>query len=846
MIQIILSENWFLQSSRKVAGHGGEISTADYSAQGWYPVTVPATVVSGLVESGVYDDPYVGLNMQSIPGYKHGKTTHFSFHPMPDDSPFRIPWWYRNEFTLPPCREGDRVWMQFNGINYRANIWCNGKRIAAADEITGSFRRYVLDVTSSVRCNSRNVLALEVFPPTPDDLSITFIDWSPVPPDDSMGIWQPVAVRTTGQVAIQHPFVRSRLHGESFHRADLVISAELVNSGRESVTGVCEGTVADRTFMKTVTLRPQERMDIRFDAEEFEQLTIENPRLWWPYQLGIPAMYTASLQFSIHGELSDTAEISFGIRDIRSRINSHGARQFTVNGKDILIRGSAWTPDLMLRQSSERDRIDIALLKHMNLNAVRFEGKLASDCFWDICDREGILVLAGWPCCTHWEKWDRWKSGDVVVAEESLRSQILRLRNHPSFIAWFYGSDFPPPEHVERMYLAVLSETCPEVPAISNASARPSVLQGKTGVKMSGPYTYVPPVYWYHPCMPGYADSFNTETCPDVSIPVFESLRKMLPSDQLFPGSKAWNHHAGLSRFTNTDLVNDAVRKRYGEPADTEDFAKTAQVLSYECWRAMFEAYARHFPRGTGVIGWMHNSSWPSMIWQLYDYYLQPTGGFWGTKKACKPLHIQYSYDDSSIWVINNTFEAHDNLSVRAVVMNSDGRKKWEQAENISLADYKRESLFSLPDIEGLSKVYFVFLTLQREGELICRNCYWLSTTQDFFTEETNEKFYWPLKQHADMSSLRTLGESSINFSFDIREKNGNYEVAVALSNNGSTIAFFLWIKIVDKRTNESIVPVYWSDNCMNLMPGEVITVTGIFKRCVDKSDIEVIVDKWN
>lgn len=439
-----------------------------------------------------------------------------------------------------------------------------------------------------------------------------------------------------------------------------------------------------------------------------------------------------------------------------------------------------------------------------------------------------------------------WKPGDKVVARESLRSQIKRLRNHPCFLVWFYGSDFPPPEPVERIYLDVLEETYPELPAISSASEAPSTLKGETGVKMSGPYSYIPPVFWYTETMPGRAESFNTETGPDVCIPVMESLRKMLPEDELYPGSPSWNHHAGLACFPDTDIVNDAVRKRYGEPPDTEDFVKTAQVLSYESWRAMYEAYGRNFPKGTGVIAWMHNSAWPSMIWQLYDFFLQPTGGFYGAQKACEPLHLQYSYDDASIWVVNARMEIYGDLEAHAAVYTMNMEKKFEKGVTVSLGSNDRQSLFSIPAIDTLTPVYFLFCSLKNKGTIVSRNCYWFPTTKDIFTDTVKQHYYWPLKQHADMSTLRSMPKAEVTTSFDIREAADKFSIEVSIVNTSDAIAFFLKAAVINKKNGESIVPVYWSDNCITLLPSEQVTIIGTLPKTAAVKDIDVVVEKWN
>ena len=129
-------------------------------------VTVPNTVVGALVENGTYPDPYFGMNLRKIPGTSYPIGERFTLLPMPADSPFKPAWWYRKEFELPAALVGpDAVWLHFDGINYRANIWVNGTRIAGADEVAGAFRRYEFDVTRLARPGEPNVVAVEVFGP---------------------------------------------------------------------------------------------------------------------------------------------------------------------------------------------------------------------------------------------------------------------------------------------------------------------------------------------------------------------------------------------------------------------------------------------------------------------------------------------------------------------------------------------------------------------------------------------------------------------------------------------------------------------------------------------------------
>ena len=362
---------------------------------------------------------------------------------------------------------------------------------------------------------------------------------------------------------------------------------------------------------------------------------------------------------------------------------------------------------------------------------------------------------------------------------------------------------------------------------------------------MSGPYSYVPPSYWYTSGMAGMAVGFNTETCPGISIPVPESLKKMLPADQCYVGSESWDYHTGLDPFNNTHPDTQAIKNRYGEPQDIEDYSKNAQLLSYECWRAMYEAHARNFPRATGVIGWMLNSSWPSLIWQLYDFYLNPTGGFYGSKKACEPLHVQYSYDDSSIWVVNTTMKKFEKLQVDATVFNMNLEKKFKRSETVNLSPCSSIEIFKIPEIKNLSTVYFLSLIIKNETQVIDNNFYWLSIKPDIF-EEKGCWYTHPLKSHANMSAIRTLPRSAVESSFQIADTSENVKVILNCRNSSNTIAFFLWAKIINKTTKELIAPVFWNDNCISLLPSENNEWIATIPKWAINGKIGVKIDGWN
>ncbi len=689
---INLTNDWSLQSSAQLHAGGEVISTADFKPADWYAATVPSTVVGCLVQDKVYQDPFFAMNLRSFPGVDYPIGANFSHEAMSGNNPFKVAWWYRKEFTVAPP-EGGQVWLNFDGINYRANIWLNGKLIADEKQVAGSYRTYEFNVTGAVRPGQPNALAVEIFAPKPDNLGITWVDWNPAPPDKDMGLWRDVYVTTTGPVALRHPQVITTVDMPSLDKAHLAISADVRNASDKSATAIIEARIEGIHVDQTVELAAHENRRV-----EFAPMTVDQPRLWWPSHVGPQNLYDLDLSVKVDGTVSDLDSIRFGIREATSELNSKGYRVFKINGKPILVRGGGWAPDMFLRPSAEREAQEIRYVKDMNLNAIRFEGKTESGRFLELCDREGIMVLAGWCCCDFWEQWSKWKQVDYDIASESLRDQVWRIRNHPSVIAWLYGSDNPPNEKAERNYLSVFKELNWPNSVLSSASAKPTKLGAPTGVRMTGPYEYVPPVYWYVDKQAGGAYSFNTETSPGPAIPPIESLRRMLPKDHLWPIDNVWSYHAGGGPFKHLDIFTEALQKRLGDATGVEDYARKAQVMAYDGERAMFEAYGRNKFDSTGVIQWMMNNAWPSMIWHLYDYYLRPGGGYFGAKKACEPLHIQYSYDDRSVVVVNNYYKDFQHLKASARIYNLDMAEKYTFQADVDAAANQSQRAFVLPE----------------------------------------------------------------------------------------------------------------------------------------------------
>src|SRR5712664_904776 len=346
-----LHKNWQIQSSCEVKAGGEQISLAGFDAKSWHKSDIPATVVGALVTDKTYPDPNYGTNLKSFPGMNYSDKNLFANQDMPEDSPFHCSWWYRTEFTPPAGELKKTEWLNFLGINYRANIWVNGHKVADANDVAGTYRSYEFDVSRFLQPGKANAIAVEVFAPGKYDLGITWVDWNPTPPDKDMGIWKEVFLTSSGSVAVRNPFVATKLDAE-YKTAELTISGEVRNVSNEPVKGVLRAEVDGIELQQPVELNGGESKIVKFVPEQFAKLKLAHPRLWWPYQMGAPNLYTAKLSFEIGRQVSDAANVTFGIREVTSELTDKGHRLFKVNGKKVLIRGAAWAPDLLFRWSS--------------------------------------------------------------------------------------------------------------------------------------------------------------------------------------------------------------------------------------------------------------------------------------------------------------------------------------------------------------------------------------------------------------------------------------------------------------------------------------------------------------
>ena len=858
-----LRDHWTLQSSAKVEAKGEIVSTPAYLPQGWHNASVPTTVVAALVKDGTLPDPFFGMNLREFAGVTYPIGGNFSNIAMAPDSPYAVSWWYRDQFAAPAAYAGKTAWLNFKGINYRANVWLNGKQIANSNDIAGAWRTYEFNVTEALKPGAENVLAVQVFAPTENDLAITFVDWNPAPPDKNMGLWREVYITTSGPVALRYPTVVSKLNLPANDSARLTVTTQLKNATTHAVKGMLKGQIESVAFEQEVDLAANESKNVTFIPDQFPQLVFANPRLWWPAQMDKPNLYPLTMEFEIDGAASDRSQTQFGIREVTSEINATGGRAFHINGKNILIRGGGWTPDMMLREDSQRLHDEFRYVRDMGLNTLRLEGKLETQEFFDLADREGILVMAGWCCCDFWERWPRWKPQDFEIAQQSLRDQIYRLRSHPSLVMWLNGSDNPPPPDVEQMYLNIEKQLLWPNPVVSSATGKATTVTGDSGVKMTGPYEYVAPSYWEQDtlagqprrkqCNPGGcggAYGFNTETSMGPAVPPIESIRAMVGNnkDHLWPIDDVWNYHAGGGEFKTIQVFRDALANRYGKSDTVEDFAFKSQLQTYEGVRAMYEAYSRNKYQSTGVIQWMLNNAWPSMIWHLYDYYLRPAGGYFGAKRAMEALHPVYGYDDRSIWVVSSQYEDAKGLNLTTKIYNLDMTEKFSREDSLGAPADSTAKIFTLPELTGLSPVYFVVLRLaDSTGRLVGSNFYWLSTKPE--TLDWSKSTWWmtPTDSFADYTALVQLPKLKLKV-IEHTERRGEDSITrVIVENPSKSLAFFVRFKVKKGVNGEEILPVVWQDNYISLLPGEKREVTATYRASgLSASKPVVEVSGWN
>jgi len=860
-----LQSGWRLISARELSADGAEVSRPSFDASHWTPIhRMPATVLQALEDAGVYKDLYVGMNLTKT---------------VPKDL-WKQDWWYRTTFEAPDSEVHSLI---FNGINYRADLWLNGQLIADNRHVVGMYNSFEFVVSKYINHGGPNVLAVKI---TPEqklpyingvELADNWLDWInwkyigyPDPklwqerhiglsfvPDRNAGVWKRVFLSSTGKVMVRNPYVKTDLPLPNLSPARLTVYCDLRNGASSPVSGTLRGNISrpgkpTLTFQQKVTLAADETREVAFTPDNFSQLTVHNPDLWWPYEWGEPALYQLKLEFRIDGHVSDSSTSNFGIRKVTQhrdsdnnfpKVGTGGNFYLKVNGKDFLQRGGCYTPDLLFKSDPNRDRAIADYSKDMGINMLRWELKIADDTMLDRADREGIGVMQGWMCCMQWEMWKQWDAEDHWVALASLRARIRNLRHHPAAFIWANGSDGRPPEPVRGEYHKILKELHWQNAVIDTCSSDKKDAQGHTlwnGIQMLGPYSWRPPYYWFDEQYPANQGSC-AEQGDNESIPPFESLKKFIPADKLWPINEYWYYHAGATRGNNKlETIQKAVEKRYGSCTDAEEFCKRAQLAHYENTRAQFENYAANsWATHKMTLYWMLDSNWPSFFGHLIDGYLKPGGAYFGAKKGMRPVSIVFDYyatgdrKTAHIYVVNQTLKTHRGLKAMVRYYNLDGSVKFsKEISGLSVVPNGRDRVMSIPRIPGMSSTYFVRCQLaDAEGKPIVDNLYWKSTTDDDVGGRKNDDaFLLNQVSWADFTALNSMPKAEVGISGTLTRRGRETRAVITLKNASGHVAFFMRAEVTKGPDGEEVLPVAYEDNYVTLFPGESRTLWARFR----------------
>ena len=820
-----LSAGWQMQDVAKAAEAGAEISSAAYKPAGWYGATVPGTVLTTLVNNHVYPEPLYGENNrpENIP-----------------ESLNKTSYWYRTVVRVPKDYKKRHVWLNFDGINYSAVVWVNGTEVGT---IRGAFIRGRFDISAQVKPGKDAVVAVLVTPqPHPgvphehtlrDGLGknggitaidgATFLstigwDWLPAIRDRDTGIWRKVYLSATGDVVVRDPLVTTDLPLPKTDSADVAVEATVENVTDKPVEGVLKGAIENVAFEQKVTLAAHASQVVKFDPKTVAALHLLNPRLWWPNGYGPQNLYKLHLSFEVKKKDSDAKDVTFGVRKMTYELPGSDNLAISVNGVPVFIRGGDWGLDEgMKRIPRERLEAQIRMHAEANMNMIRnWVGQSTNEDFYELCDKYGILL---WDEFFQPNPSDGPNPTDIPTYIANVRDKILRYRNHPSIAVWCARNEGYPPPEIDQELRKLMAELEP------TRLYQPSSTAGR-GVVSHGPYHWRTPREFYK-----QDAAFKTET-GSVSVPTIESIHGMMPEKDWETITDDWAEHDFAKGASGSDKYPGIMADRYGKIANLADFVRKAQLMNYEAFRAMYEGRnAFLFHPDTGVITWMSNPAQPSFVWQIYHYDLEPNAALFAVKKAGEMVHVQLNESNGQVQVINNLPTAVEGATAKAVVYNMDGSVAGSREYPVTAAADVATDLGALEVPATASAVYFVRLELRDSaGKLLSDNFYWKAQAA----------------HEDDLTAMDGMPVVKLNAQVARVDADGKTEVTVTLTNPTKQVAVMAHLQL-RRKSGERVLPVYYSDNYVSLVPGESRTVTmEAATKDLNGEDALVVVDGWN
>ncbi len=843
----LLRHDWAVASSVEVGLDGASMSSPSMDTGSWSHTSVPATVLTALVRNGIYPNPYFGKNNMLIPDMNdehNEKYDLLKYSHLKGINPWKNPYWFRTEFSLEEGElPGSEVWLNFAEINYRAEVWLNGIRLAGAEDMVGMERAFRFEVGGLLDRDGRNVLAVLIYPvddggkpeieplealaPPGENMGDGRIatsytkwdalgwDWQPPVRDREMGITEEVWLSSSDGIEIADLYISAEPCLPDTLKAEVAVSAEIVNRKGVDIEAVVRLEISfggkGVVMESDISLPAGTSVRLMMDKSGFPELLLEDAKLWWPYGYGGQNLYEAELSVVSGGVALSSVSDTFGIRKLETYIGKD-ERVYKVNGREIYLRGGNWVLDMMLNWNASRYEKEILLTRNSNMNILRVWGPtgVAPEVFYDAADKYGILI---WQDFLN-DYWGTFRNTPGYQPELELYRTVTteivkKYRNHPSLIIWCGGNEGLNPR--EEM---IVGEILPENDGrTSRHYLRTSNGDGLHG---SGPYcTIAPRDYFTDPKLHG----FSSEIGPS-GVPVAESLYKALPDvgeswlEGRFPLDGQWAYHDANNwpaqdtrKFTRYD---DLLRSYYGDVVPGDDihhavgaYMAKAQLLNYEVYRASIESVTRKlWDKASGILLWKSNSSWPSMVWQIYDWYLQAHAGYYAAKKACGNIHVQFNRNDGSVSVVS-LGKGSGKTVVTAEVRTSLMELAYVQCDTVNLVDngvaLSRIRIDETPQLQLLS------LRLHgADGGLLAENHYWINENDDYTHLNALPKASLKVSAHeADAADGRMA----------------RYEVKV--ENVGESAAVLTELKVVGRETRMEMLPCLWSDNYFTLLPGE-------------------------
>ena len=885
------SAGWKVQSSAVATQTGAQISTPGFDTGTWLPVSnddagAPGTEIEALAQngkcpgnaalepvnqsSGGPHSVFFSSNVQTCYGFmnKIGSVT---------VNQFSVPWWWRTDFT-PNLAPGKAARLIVNGGVGSASVWVNGQQVATSATVTGAYTRFTFNITGLIVAGT-NSLAIEVNPNDPASMyTLDNVDWTQIPPDNNTGIQFPVQLQVDGTLAVGNSHV-NQSDAADLSSAALTVKTDVTNNAPSPQTGTVTATITPPgngtpiTVSQAVTVPASTTQTVTFAPAGFPALTIANPQIWWPYQLGAQPLYTLGVTVAQGSTQFNSTSETFGIRTVTSyltgsnAIEPSGARAFKINGVPIVIRGGGFDPNLFLRYSAADTAKQIALMKNMGLNTIRLEGHIMPGDWFQQMDAAGILVNGGFQCCDAWEVSGSLTQAQQDVLQNSAQTIGTNLRNHPSVFS-FQWSDNQPTATQESVSIAgfTAADFYPQTPLIASAEYKSTPTLGPAGEK-EGPYDWVPPDYWYDTTHLGTDSTvtnaggswgYDSEQSAGDTVPTLDSLNRFMSASDLanlWQKPKFNQYHLNYEPRCKTGYsfgtlchFDTALSSRYGSWSSLSQYVEQAQAQDYENTRAQFEAFIDHANNtplpSTGTIYWQMNKGWPSLLWNLYNSDGDQAGSYFGAQEANRSVHALYALDNGTVTLDNLTNTPQSGLSVEAKVYSLAGAVLDDQtASNITLASQQVLTRVLTPKVPAGNpvQVYFVELVLRQNGSLADRNVYWLSTQPDVvnWTKSLGQPV-GVISSYADLQALQTLPQSAITASAATTTQAGpdgaDRATTVTVTNTSvSTVAFLLRADVrrgtasgQETSGDNELQSSIWQGNDVTLFPGEsqALTVT--------------------